>query len=180
MLKISIFQFRKILAMIPTITCRHCCKSVLRNPRLKNQKYCPERECQQSRMRTWKGSQYKNNRKYQERTQSGQKVWRSKYPAYQYQRDYRKTHPEYVMRNRDLQRERNRNRQRDHSTMIVKTHALLLQPREDGVYTLSKVKKNLIVNRNTLSLQPSTNGAYALFKVKRKKIVNRNALITEV
>jgi hypothetical protein len=114
---------------------------------------------------------------YQKKSQASQKVWRSKYSAYQYQRDYRKTHPEYVMRNRDLQRERNRKRQRDHSTMIVKTHALLLQPREDGVYTLSKVKKNLIVNRNALSLQPSIDGVYALFKVKREKIVNRNALL---
>jgi hypothetical protein len=131
-------------------------------------------------MRSWKNRQYKKNSKYHKRSLSGQKVWRSKYPAYQYQSDYRKTHPEYVMRNRDLQRERNRKRQRDHSTMIVKTHALLLQPMEDGVYTLSKIKKNLIVNRNALSLQPSINGAYALFKVKREKIVNRNALITEV
>ena len=84
------------------------------------------------------------------------------------------------MRNRDLQRERNRKRQNIHSTMIVKTHALLLQPREDGVYTLSKIKKNMIVNRNALSLQPSIDGAYALFKVKEKKIVNRNALMAEV
>lgn len=83
------------------------------------------------------------------------------------------------MHNRGLQRERNRKRQRDHSTMIVKTHALLLQPREDGVYTLSKVKKNLIVNRNALSLQPSIDGVYALFKVKREKIVNRNALLLQ-
>ena len=128
-------------------------------------------------MRRWKNIQYKENSKYHKRSLAGQKVWRSKYPAYQYQRDYRKTHPEYVMHNRDLQRERNRKRQRDHSTMIVKTHALLLQPREDGVYTLSKVKKNLIVNRNALSLQPSIDGVYALFKVKREKIVNRNALL---
>jgi len=166
--------------MMPIITCLHCCKPVPCNPRIKNQKYCSGKVCQQARMRTWKKGQYNKNMDYQKKSQSSQKVWRSKYPAYQYQRDYRKTHPEYVMRNRDLQRERNRKRQRDHSTMIVKTHALLLQPMEDGVYTLSRIKKNLIVNRNALSLQPSIDGAYALFKVKREKIVNRNALITEV
>ena len=130
-------------------------------------------------MRTWKGRQYKNNRKYQERTHSEQKVWRRNYPADQYQRDYRKTHPEYVMQNRILQRERNRNRLKAHSTMIVKTYALLLQPGEHGEYTLSRVKKNMIVNRNALSLQPSTDGAYALFKLKREKIVNRNALLLQ-
>jgi hypothetical protein len=131
-------------------------------------------------MSTWKNRQYKKNRKYQKKSQASQKVWRRKYPADKYQRDYRKSHPEYVIRNRELQRERNKKRQKDQSTMIVKTHALLLQPREDGAYTLSKIKKNMIVNRNALSLQPSIDGAYALFKVKEKKIVNRNALMAGV
>jgi endogenous inhibitor of DNA gyrase (YacG/DUF329 family) len=166
--------------MILTLTCQYCGKLVPRNPRIKNQKYCCAKECQQARIRIWKNRQYKKNSKYQKRSLASQKVWRSKYPAYQYQRDYRKTHPEYVMRNGDLQRERNKKRQKDHSTMIVKTHALLLQPKEDGVYTLSRIKKNMIVNRNALSLQPSIDGSYALFKVKGRKIVNRNALMAEV
>jgi hypothetical protein len=131
-------------------------------------------------MRTWKKRQYNKNKKYLKKSQSDQKVWRKKYPADQYQRDYRKAHPEYVIRNRELQRKRNKKRRKDQSTMIVKTYALLLQPREDGVYTLLKVKKNMIVNRNALSLQPSIDGAYALFKVKEKKIVNRNALMAGV
>lgn len=166
--------------MILTFTCQYCGKLVPRNPRIKNQKYCRAKDCQQARMRSWKRRQYKKKSQYHKRSLASQKIWRSRYPQYQYQRDYRKTHPEYVILNRDLQRERNKRRQRNHSTMIVKTHALLLQPREDGVYTLSKVKKNMIVNRNALSLQPSTNGAYALFKVKRRKIVNRNTLVVEV
>jgi hypothetical protein len=130
-------------------------------------------------MRTWKKGQYMKNRNYQKKSQANQKVWRKKYPSDQYQRDYRKAHPEYVMRNRNLQRERNRKRLKAHSTMIVKTYALLLQPGEHGEYTLSKVKKNMIVNRNALSLQPSIDGAYALFKLKREKIVNRNALLLQ-
>ena len=166
--------------MIPTITCLHCCKPVPCNPHVKNQKYCSGKECQQARMRTWKKRQYKKNRKYQKKSHASQKEWRKKYPADQYQRDYREAHPEYVTRNRELQRKRNKKRRKDQSTMIVKTHALLLQPREDGAYTLSKIKKNMIVNRNSLSLQPSIDGAYALFKVKEKKIVNRNALMAEV
>ena len=165
--------------MILTFTCHYCGKLVPRNPRIKNQKYCCAKECQQARMRRWKNRQYKKNSKYHKRSLASQKVWRSKYPAYKYQRDYRKAHPEYVMRNRDLQRERNRKRLKAHSTMIVKTYALLLQPGEHGEYTLSKVKKNMIVNRNALSLQPSIDGAYALFKLKREKIVNRNALLLQ-
>ena len=166
--------------MISKITCLNCGKEFSRNPRLKNQKYCCAKECQQARIRTWKNRQYKKNSKYHKRSLASQKVWRSKYPAYKYQQEYRNTHPEYVIRNRYLQRERNKKRQKNHSTIIVKTQALLLQPREDGVYTLSKIKKNMIVNRNALSLQPSIDGAYALFRVQSKKIVNRNALVAEV
>jgi hypothetical protein len=129
-------------------------------------------------MRTWKKRQYKKNRKYQKKSHASQKEWRKKYPADRYQRDYREAHPEYVKRNSELQRKRNKKRLKDQSTMIVKTHALLLQPREDGAYTLSKIKKNMIVNRNALTLQPGIDGAYALFKVKEKKIVNRNALMS--
>ena len=163
-----------------TITCLHCGKSVPSNPRIKKQKYCSEKDCQQARMRIWKNQQYKKNKRYLKKSHSDQKVWRKKYPADQYQRDYREAHPEYVIRNRELQRERNQKRRKDQSTMIVKTYALLLQPREDGGYMLMKVKKNMIVNRNALSLQPSIDGAYALFKVKEKKIVNRNALMAGV
>jgi NAD-dependent SIR2 family protein deacetylase len=166
--------------MILKITCLHCGKKVPPNPRLKNQKYCCAKECQQARMRTWKNRQYKKKSKYHKRSLASQKVWRSKYPAYKYQRDYRKTHPEYVIRNRDLQKERNKKRQKNHSTMIVNTDSLLFQPMENGVYTLSKIKKNMIVNRNALSLQPSIDGSYALLKVKGKKIVNRNTLMAEV
>ncbi|MFA5795538.1 MAG: hypothetical protein WC980_10795 [Candidatus Brocadiia bacterium] len=163
--------------MIITITCLHCGKKVPQNPRIKNQKYCSGKECQQSRMRTWKERQYKKNREYQKKSQASQKVWRKKFRADQYQRDYRETHPEYVMRNRELQRGRNKKRKKEQSSMIVKTDALLLQPREDGAYTLTKIKKNMIVNRNALSIRPSIDGAYGLFRVKGKMIVNRNALM---
>ena len=128
-------------------------------------------------MRTWKERQYKKNREYQKKSQASQKVWRKKFRADQYQRDYRETHPEYVMRNRELQRGRNKKRKKEQSSMIVKTDALLLQPREDGAYTLTKIKKNMIVNRNALSIRPSIDGAYGLFRVKGKMIVNRNALM---
>ena len=128
-------------------------------------------------MRTWKKRQYIKNSTYRKRCLEGQKLWRKDYPSDQYQREYRKKHPGYLNRNRELQRDRNRKRQKEPLPMIVKTDALLLQPREDGAYILSKVKKEMIVNRNALSLQSSIDGIYALFKMKEKKIVNRNTLM---
>lgn len=163
--------------MISTFICQHCGSTCRRNPHIKNQKYCSNKECQQARRRTWKKGQYKKNKSYRRKSQTAQKLWRKNYPADQYQSDYRNAHPEYVKRNRELQRGRNKKRRREQASMIVKTDALLLQPRGDGAYLLSKVKKNMIVNRNALSLRPSTDGMYALFRVKKQKIVNRNALM---
>jgi len=161
-----------------TFICIHCGKTLPGNSRVKKkQKYCCNKQCQRARMRNWKKRQYTKSNTYRKRCLEGQKLWRKHYPSDQYQREYRKKHPGYLNRNRELQRDRNKKRQKEPVPMIVKTDALLLQPREDGAYMLSKVKKEMIVNRNALSLQSSIDGVYALFKVNEKKIVNRNALM---
>lgn len=165
------------MTMIGMFRCRHCGDTVPRNPRLKGkQQYCSARECQKARRRQWKRGQYTKDKAYRKKSKERQKIWRKKYPSDQYQKQYRQSHPEYVVRNRELQKARNKKRTTAPVTMIVKTDALVLQPRGNGVYLLSKVKKNMIVNRNALSLQPSTGLSYALLKVKKQKIVNRNAL----
>ena len=165
--------------MIQTFTCQHCGKILPSNPRLKNkQKYCSGKKCQRARMRKWKQRQYKKNLSYRKKCKERQKIWRKSYPSDQYQKEYRESHPRYVSCNRELQIERNKKRKKEPVSMIVKTNALVLQPRDDGAYVLSKVKKNMIVNRNALSLQPSIDGIYTLFKLKGKKIVNRNTLLT--
>jgi len=165
--------------MIRTFTCLHCGNVVPHNPRLKNkQKYCPEEECQKARIRSWKQRQYKKSLSYRKKCKERQESWRKRYPSDQYQKEYREKHPVYVNRNRELQRARNKKRKTERARIIVKTDALVLQPRDDGAYMLSKVKKNMIVNRNALTLQPSIDGIYTLFKEKEKKIVNRNALLS--
>lgn len=128
-------------------------------------------------MRNWKKRQYSNNATYREKCLESQRLWRKNYPSHEYQRDYREKHPEYVTRNREMQKERNKKRGERTSTNIVKTDALLFQPRVDGSYTLKKIAMNKIVNRNALSLHSSVDGAYAILKLKEGKIVNRNALI---
>ena len=161
-----------------TFICIHCGNTLPGNTRLKKkQKYCGNKLCQRARMRTWKKRQYTKSGTYRKKCLEGQKLWRKDYPSNQYQREYRNKHPGYLNRNRELQRDRNKKRQKVPAPMIVKTDALLLQPREDGAYMLSKVKKEMIVNRNALSLQSSIDGIYALFKMKEKKIVNRNTLL---
>ena len=114
-------------------------------------------------MRTWKKQQYNKNRKYLKKSQSDQTAWRKKYPADQYQRDYREAHPEYVIRNRELQMSRNKKRRKDPSTMIVKTYALLTHPAHDGMYPAFDVKNGKIVKTYTLLSQMQVQDAVEAF-----------------
>lgn len=164
--------------MPPTITCKNCGNTVPRNPRLKKkQKYCSAEECQKARRRHWKTTQYHQDDTYRAKCLAQQKQWRVCYPADQYQKTYREKHPDYVLRNRELQRQRNKTRKKQTQTTIVKTQTLLLQPREDGSYVLAKAIKEMIVNRNALSVQPAEGSTYALLGLEEGKIVNRNALM---
>ena len=144
-------------------TCRHCGKTLPRNPRLKKQRFCSSPNCQNSRKRihdkkigrTSKGKLLQKARN---------KRWRDKAPAHSYQDQYRKSHPEYENRNREQQRLRNKKRKNNQASMIVKTDALLLQPRHDGAYMAFKVKRQKIVKTDTLLLQmQSQQGIEAYF-----------------
>ena len=140
--------------MKSTFICHHCGVTVLCNPRVKNQKYCSSKECRRASRRSWKRKNYATNKSYRHSCLKSQKAWREKRPAHQYQQEYRESHPEYVKRNRALQRKRNKKRQK------------------------SQVPK--IVNRNTLSLQPCDGSTYALMQVKDGKIVNRNTFMVRM
>ena len=82
--------------------------------------------------------------------------WRDNYPAYEYQKNYRDTHPKYVKRNRELQRRRNKERQNASAPKIVKTDALSLHSLCDGTYMAFGVKNGKIVKTDTLLLQMQT------------------------
>jgi hypothetical protein len=133
-------------------TCAHCGKSFPGNPRVKKQKYCSALSCQNARKR-------KSDRKSTGTSkgkllhQKRNKRWRDTYSAHEYQREYRIDHPQYVERNRELQRKRNKKRKKDLTSMIVKTDALLLQPLRNGAYMGFKIKKEKIVKTDAFILQ---------------------------
>ena len=135
-----------------TFTCVHCDKSFLRDPRVKNQKYCNSSSCQNARKRsTERKSSLTSKDKLMH--QARNKRWRDAYPAHEYQKQYRKDHPEYVRCNRELQKNRNKKRQKNRPPMIVKTDALLLQPLKDVAYMGFEVKNIKIVKTDALLLQ---------------------------
>ena len=140
--------------MISTFTCQHCGKIFPRNPRLKKkQNYCSEKKCRQASRRAWKKDQYNNNKTYREKNLKSQQTWREQRPAHQYLSEYREAHPEYVDRNRKLQKIRNKKRQKHPTPMIVNGNTLSLQPFDDGTYTLIQVKNGKIVNGNTFMVR---------------------------
>jgi len=138
--------------MPQTFTCAHCGKSFPRNPRSKKQKYCSALSCQNARKRK-SDKKTTVTRKGKLLHKKRNKRWRDTFPAHEYQREYRKGHPEYVKRNRELQRKRNKMRKKDLSSMIVKTDALLLQPLRNGAYMGFKIKKEKIVKTDAFMLQ---------------------------
>ncbi len=131
--------------MKTTFICQYCGKSVPRDPRIKKHKYCSSLECQNARRLTTNKLRAKKSPECRLLRRARNKRWRDTRPSYEYQKDYREFHPEYVKRNRDMQRERNKKRQKETGSMIVKTYALSPQPLRDGVYTGFEVKNQKIV-----------------------------------
>jgi hypothetical protein len=79
------------------------------NPRVKNHRYCDKKDCQRARKRRWQRQKMKDDPDYRDDHRDGQQSWIEK--NRDYWRQYRALHPDYVKRNRLLQRERDRKRQ---------------------------------------------------------------------
>jgi hypothetical protein len=138
--------------MILTIKCLHCGSEVPRNPRIKKQKFCSSGACQNARRYTTNKARAKKSSECRYLRKSRNKRWRDNYPAHEYQKEYRKRHPEYAIRNRELQKERNKKR-KPLPSMIVKTYALSPQPLQDGLYRGFEVKNGKIVKTYALMAQ---------------------------
>jgi hypothetical protein len=136
-----------------TFTCQYCGKTLPRNPRLKKrQNYCSTPSCQQARKNAWGKKAYNSSKSHRNKRLQSQKRCYKNRPGHVYQDRYRKNHPEYVIQNRELQKERNKKREKDQASMIVNTDALSLQPSVDGTYALMKVtKEGKIVNTDSIA-----------------------------
>ena len=139
--------------MSRTFTCLGCGKTLPRNPRLKKQKYCSTEACQNARRNTSNRQLLTKSKESRSLRQARNKRYRDTRPAHEYQKEYRRRNPEYERRNCELQRERNKKRQKEPGQMIVKTYALSPQPLQDGVYMGFEVKNKKIVKTYALMAQ---------------------------
>lgn len=136
-------------------TCRHCGKTLPRNPRSKKQNYCSATSCQNARRNRSHKAKLKKSKKTQKLRKARNKRWRDKAPANAYMDQYRKNSPDYEAENREKQLERNRKRHKSVSpSMIVKTYALSPHPFRDGAcIVFNEVKNEKIVKTYTYGLQ---------------------------
>ena len=91
-----------------TIQCVHCGRHFEPNPRVKNQRYCNEKECQRARKRKWQQERLLSDPDYKANQRDCQKEWHNRHPGYYKQ--YRERHPKNCERNRLMQCYRNSRR----------------------------------------------------------------------
>lgn len=167
--------------MPATFICTHCGEIAQRNTRLqkdKPQKYCSLVGCQNARRREWKKRKYQESEDHRSKRVARQKEWRENYPADQYQKNYRESHPDYVARNRELQRQRNEKRKVAPQTITANPkHSLNLQPGFEGGWVLCEYAGTKIVNVYALSVYSSGHEDSAVMGSEVAKIVNGYALM---
>ena len=116
-----------------------CRRLFLPNPHVPNHLFCNRKDCQRVRKRRWQREKMKNDREYRDNHREAQQCWMEQ--NRDYWRRYRDKHPEYVKRNRLLQRERDRRRRiRDLAKMDASDQLSLVKP---GSYYLIPAKGKL-------------------------------------
>ncbi|MDR3415259.1 MAG: hypothetical protein P4L83_03650 [Nevskia sp.] len=88
--------------------CASCGQPFRPRPHIPQQRYCPEPACQRERRRQWQQTKRLRDPEYRDNEAKARRAWGQRNPDYW--RDYRRSHPEYVARNRAGQSLRNGNR----------------------------------------------------------------------
>ena len=141
-----------------TLVCRHCGKEVKSNKRLKHliQYYCGEKACQAARKLSFERHKYKTNPIFRSHKLQSARDRKKKQSdqgnpqaCSQYQQDYRASHPDYVLENRQKQWQRNarkRDKTREQAKIVNPDAYMSQQPENDIVYAMIAVDYKKIVN----------------------------------
>jgi hypothetical protein len=90
------------------IRCAHCGGLVPANPRVKDQRFCGRKQCQQARKNFWQRQKLASDPDYQAKQRDCFRSWYKRHPGYW--RQYRRRNPDYCERNCLLQRVRDKKR----------------------------------------------------------------------
>jgi hypothetical protein len=136
--------------------CRCCGKRFNRNNRLKGniQHYCNSPTCQRKRKSEWAKQKYKNNESHRKKKLTCKTENKSRSSGSEYQKHYRKNHPEYVEKCREKQRENYKNRVRISAYKNIvnpdASHGII--NRETRYCLMYNIKEKNRVNLDALSL----------------------------
>lgn len=122
--------------------CRQClaCGDDFRpRTQVREQRYCGKPACQRERRRRWKWNKRHSDEDYRQNQAMAQRAWATAHAGYW--RDYRQAHPEYVERNRQLQRDRDRRRAAGDLAKGNASEPICAVP--SGVYRLAPVAADL-------------------------------------
>lgn len=131
--------------------CKHCRRIFLiaRNP---GQQYCSQDDCQRARKNQWRRNARHRDADYRSNQRCANQRWQSNHPDYWKQ--YRASHQEYVQRNRDKQRMRDKSakiQRQAQATHLAKSDALPDKtPINSGRYWLIPVQSNHLAKSDAL------------------------------
>jgi hypothetical protein len=128
--------------MAALFCCKNCHELKPVNYRLKdNQEYCSAAACQRARKAAWQKNKMATDLNYRGRQKECLRRWRKARPLDQYQKQYRLQHPEYVAKNRQLQRIRYKKRLKSQDDQkIVKMDALKSPSEKPNTYLMNPYK----------------------------------------
>lgn len=139
-------------------TCVSCGGRIQRNPRVKTQRYCSRVDCQKVRRKVWQQQKLEKDEDYRRNQADALRRWRARHSGYW--RQYRASHPDYVDRNRELQRDRNRRRRKllAHSEEGCKEIAKMdaLRPSsliDSGIYRITPLDPGGIAKMDALTVR---------------------------
>ena len=88
--------------MAAKIECVNCGRLADGNPRIQDQEYCREKDCQRVRKRKWQKEKLAADPDYKANQRACQIDWHERNPDFY--KEYRRKHPDYCRRNTLLQR----------------------------------------------------------------------------
>jgi hypothetical protein len=101
---LKIEGFAQEEAMSRKSRCAYCHRRFVPNPRVKTQRFCANKPCQQARKAQWQREKMASDPDYQANQRDARRTWQHQHRDYW--RHYRHQHPDYCERHRLLQTHR--------------------------------------------------------------------------
>ncbi|PIW92309.1 MAG: hypothetical protein COZ89_00560 [Candidatus Nealsonbacteria bacterium CG_4_8_14_3_um_filter_37_23] len=145
--------------------CAYCGKSFKPDPRVQNQRYCSQKNCQKARRTSWQRQKMAADPDYRENKERCQAQWQERNSDYY--RLYRNKHPEYTQRNRFLQAIRDNRRRKDKQGKMLAKLDSLLKPyysRKGAIFRLIPQPERLLAKLDSLTVKlvPIQAGSYRM------------------